>query len=102
MRLEEKEYTKSFDYSIWKRIFPFLKPYKKTVIMILVMNLFCSLVDIILPLFQRYAINHCIEGNTLTGIGFFTDTRLNIDFFALTVSVPLHKPYTASLNLTMI
>lgn len=40
--------------------------------MILVMNLFCSLVDIILPLFQRYAINHFIEGNTLTGIGFFT------------------------------
>lgn len=72
MRLEEKEYTKSFDYSIWKRIFPFLKPYKKTVIMILVMNLLCSLVDIILPLFQRYAINHFIEGNTLTGIGFFT------------------------------
>ena len=72
MRLEEKEYTNSFDYSIWKRIFPFLKPYKKTVIMILVMNLFCSLVDIILPLFQRYAINHFIEGNTLTGIGFFT------------------------------
>ena len=72
MRLEEKEYTKSFDYSIWKRIFPFLKPYKKTVIMILVMNLFCSLVDIILPLLQRYAINHFIEGNTLTGIGFFT------------------------------
>lgn len=72
MRLEEKEYTKSFDYSIWKRIFPFLKPYKKTVIMILVMNLFCSLVYIILPLFQRYAINHFIEGNTLTGIGFFT------------------------------
>lgn len=72
MRLEEKEYTKSFDYSIWKRIFPFLKPYKKTVIMILVMNLFCSLVDIILPLFQRYAINHFIEGNILTGIGFFT------------------------------
>lgn len=72
MRLEEKEYTKSFDYSIWKRIFPFLKPYQKTIIMILVMNLFCSLVDIILPLFQRYAINHFIEGNTLTGIGFFT------------------------------
>ena len=72
MRPEEKEYTKSFDYSIWKRIFPFLRPYKKTVIMILVMNLFCSLVDIVLPLFQRYAINHFIEGNTLTGIGFFT------------------------------
>ena len=71
MRLEEKEYTKSFDYAIWKRIFPFLKPYKKTVVMILVMNFFCSLIDIILPLFQRFAINHFIEGNTLSGIGIF-------------------------------
>ena len=71
MRLEEKEYTKSFDYAIWKRIFPFLKPYKKTVVMILVMNFFCSLIDIVLPLFQRFAINHFIEGNTLSGIGIF-------------------------------
>ena len=71
MRLEEKEYTKSFDYAIWKRIFPFLKPYKKTVVMILVMNFFCSLIDIVLPLFQRFAINHFIEGNTLSGIGVF-------------------------------
>ena len=71
MRLEEKEYTKSFDYAIWKRIFPFLKPYKKTVVMILIMNFFCSLIDIILPLFQRFAINHFIEGNTLSGIGIF-------------------------------
>ena len=71
MRLEEKEYTKSFDYAIWKRIFPFLKPYKKTVVMILVMNFFCSLIDIILPLFQRFAINHFIEENTLSGIGVF-------------------------------
>ena len=71
MSLEEKEYTKSFDYAIWKRIFPFLKPYKKTVVMILVMNFFCSLIDIILPLFQRFAINHFIEGNTLSGIGIF-------------------------------
>ena len=71
MRLEEKEYTKSFDYAIWKRIFPFLKPYKKTVVMILIMNFFCSLIDIILPLFQRFAINHFIEGITLSGIGIF-------------------------------
>ena len=71
MRLEEKEYTKSFEYAIWKRIFPFLKPYKKTVVMILIMNFFCSLIDIILPLFQRFAINHFIEGNTLSGIGIF-------------------------------
>ena len=71
MRLEEKEYTKSFDYAIWKRIFPFLKPYTKTVVMILVINFFCSLIDIILPLFQRFAINHFIEGNTLSGIGIF-------------------------------
>ena len=39
--------------------------------MILIMNFFCSLIDIILPLFQRFAINHFIEGNTLSGIGIF-------------------------------
>ena len=29
MRIEEKEYTKSIDLSIWKKIFPFLAPRKK-------------------------------------------------------------------------
>ena len=53
MRIEEKEYTKSIDISIWKKVFPFLAPRKNVLIMVIVMNILCSVVDIIMPLFQR-------------------------------------------------
>lgn len=68
MSYEEQEFTKSFDIKIWKKILPFLKPYKKIFIMIIALNVFCSLVDIALPLFQRYAIDHFIEEKTVDGI----------------------------------
>lgn len=68
MRIEEQEYTKNFDIRIWKRVLPFLKPFKKTVAVIVIFNLTCSLVDIAMPLFQRYAIDTFIEQKTLDGI----------------------------------
>lgn len=71
MSYEEQEFTKSFDIKIWKKILPFLKPYKKIFIVIIALNLFCSLVDIALPLFQRFAIDHFIEKNTIDGIAGF-------------------------------
>lgn len=74
MRIEEKEYTQSFDFSVWKRVIPFLKPYKKTIALILSGNLACSLVDIVLPLFQRYAIDHYITQGTTSGIILFALT----------------------------
>ena len=39
MRIEEKEYTKSIDISIWKKVFPFLAPRKNVLIMVIVMNI---------------------------------------------------------------
>ena len=66
MRIEEKEYTKSIDLSIWKKIFPFLAPRKNTLIMVVLMNLLCSVVDIIMPLFQRHAIDSFIEKNFIS------------------------------------
>ncbi len=71
MRIEEQEYTKSIELSIWKRIFPFLKPYKRILLVVLFANIFCSMIDIVLPLLQRYAIDHFIEKQTLSGIGSF-------------------------------
>ena len=54
MRIEEKEYTKSIDISIWKKVFPFLAPRKNVLIMVIVMNILCSVVDIIMPLFHPF------------------------------------------------
>ena len=76
MQIEEKEYDQSFDWRIWKNLFPFMKPFRKYMIIALVFNTLCALVDIALPLFQQYAINHFISGNTTEGIGSFAGTYL--------------------------
>lgn len=68
MTHEEQEFTKSFDIRIWKKVLPFVKPFRVMLIMVIVMNLFCALIDIALPLFQRYAIDHFIEAGTTAGI----------------------------------
>ena len=47
---------------------PFLRPYRKTLAMVLGLNLFCSVIDIALPLFQRYAIDQFISQKTIAGL----------------------------------
>lgn len=71
MGYEEQEFTKSFDIKIWKKVLPFLKPFKGILVMVIALNLFCALVDIALPLFQRYAIDNFIEEKTVKGLGIF-------------------------------
>ncbi len=100
MRIDEQEYTKNFDIRIWKRVLPFLKPFKKTVALILVFNLTCSLVDIVLPLFQRYAINHFINAGTLNGIWRFGLVYLAIVLFQF-ISVVIFTRGSASLEMLM-
>ena len=65
---DEREYTKSFDIKIWKRLFPILKGYRRAFAGMLLFNGVCALVDVILPLFQRYAIRNFIETDTLNGL----------------------------------
>ena len=65
---DEQEYTKSFDIQIWKRLLPLLSPYKKAFVGMFVFNGVCALVDVVLPLFQRYAIGNFIETGTLHGL----------------------------------
>lgn len=65
---DEQEYTKSFDLKIWKRLFPILRGYKRAFAGMLIFNGLTAIIDIILPLFQRYAIDHFIEAGTITGL----------------------------------
>lgn len=71
MGYDEQEYSKTFNLKMWKNIFPYLKPYRHILLKVCALNLFCALVDILLPLFQRYAINHYIEAHTTNGLVFF-------------------------------
>ena len=68
MGYDEQEYTKSFDIRSWKKLLPFLKPYRKLIVFVLSLNVLCAAVDIALPLFQRYAIDEFIETGDASGL----------------------------------
>ncbi len=68
--MEEKE-VQSFDLKIWKKLVPFFAPYKRFFITTFLLNIFLAAVDMVIPLFQSYAINHFIIPETLQGVGIF-------------------------------
>ena len=53
--------NKSFQLSTWKRLLPFLKPYRWLMLLLILTNIIISVVDVLLPLFQRYAVDHFLE-----------------------------------------
>ncbi len=71
MAFEEQEYTRSFDLKVWKGLLPYLRPYRRTLVFILVFNMLCAFVDIIFPLFQREAIDRFIKTGDASGLPWF-------------------------------
>lgn len=60
--------SKSFDLKIWKKMMPFFRPYYKYFFTTIGLNVLLVAVDVLVPLFQSYAIDHFIIPNTLQGI----------------------------------
>lgn len=71
---EEQEYNKPFSFQIWAKMLPFFKPYKKYFAITIGLNLLLAGIDVLVPLFQSYAIDHFIAPDTLDGIGSFAGT----------------------------
>lgn len=69
---ENDNYQKSFSVSVWKKMLPFLKPYKMQLILIIILMLLCASIDIIYPLFQEYAIDVFIGEGSLATLTPFT------------------------------
>ena len=53
------------------KLLPYLRPYRKTVIRMVLLALVCSVIDVCYPLFNRYALDHFVAGNTLEGLRAF-------------------------------
>ena len=53
---DEQDYHNSFDWKIWKGLRPFVRNYRRAFAGMLIFNGVCALIDVLLPLFQRYAI----------------------------------------------
>ncbi len=65
---DEQDYTKSLDLKIWLRLMPFVRTYRWDFMGMLLFNGITALVDVVLPLFQRYAIANFIGESTLAGL----------------------------------
>jgi len=68
---KEQEYTKRFDFSLWKKLSQFIKPYKKRLLILAFFMLSLAGVDVILPLMSKYAIDHFVVAQNTDGIVVF-------------------------------
>ena len=86
---KEKEYTKNFDVSLWKKLFQHVTPYRKKMITLSIFMLGLAGIDILFPLMSKYAIDHYIIPQQLAGLDWFSVVyvlliafqALNIYFF---------------------
>lgn len=83
---EEQEYNKPFQIKVWAKMSPFFRPYKKYFAITMGLNILLAGVDILVPLFQSYAIDHFIVPDTLEGIEVFAVVYAGM-IVAQTVSV---------------
>jgi ATP-binding cassette subfamily B protein len=68
---EKKDETVKLPYFGLNRLLPYLKPHRKLILSMIALIIVGGAVDIVLPLFQQYAINHFITGKTLDTLTFF-------------------------------
>lgn len=83
---EEQEYNKPFSFKIWAKMLPFFRPYKKYFFTTICLNLVLAGIDVLVPLFQSYAIDRFIIPGTLEGMPVFAGTYAAV-IVAQTVSV---------------
>lgn len=77
MNKQDKDYT-ALPYFGINKLLPYLKPYRAIIISMIVLGFAGGLVDIVLPLFQEYAINHFIAGQTIDTLGSFIAAYLAV------------------------
>ena len=80
-RNDKKEQYLHLPWFGLKQLFPFLKPYRNRLLLMIGLGVLSSVVDIIIPLFQQYAINHYIADGVLDTLPYF------IGLYALTLTI---------------
>ncbi|MDO4312324.1 MAG: ABC transporter ATP-binding protein [Eubacteriales bacterium] len=60
--------NRAFSFHTWKKMLPFFRPYYNYFFTTMSLNVLLVLVDVVIPLFQSYAIDHFIVPNTLNGL----------------------------------
>ena len=68
----DKKRSDNIDFSVWKKMGPFLSKFKGSFAVVFAMMLFMSLVDILIPIFLQQAVDRFAVPRTTDGIGGFT------------------------------
>lgn len=69
--MNQQEHKKGLPFFGIGKILPFLKKFRRNLILMVTCGLMGSLVDIILPLFRRYALDHYVGNQTMDTIFLF-------------------------------
>ena len=83
--IDEQEYNKPFSFSLWKKLFPFITPYKWRLLLVSTFMLISAIIDASIPLFQKYALDNFITTNSLSGLFLFTVIYLFVIIFQIFV-----------------
>lgn len=78
---EDDSAYKSFNVKPWRKLFRFFKPYGKQMAGIIIFMLITALMDLSIPLFQKYAVDNFIVPKTTEGL----EKYVVVYFFALIV-----------------
>lgn len=68
---EEQDYTKRFDFGIWKKLLLYAKPFYKHLTAIILIMILNGVLDVIFPLLNREAIDSFARNGRIEGIGWF-------------------------------
>ncbi len=91
---------RNIDFKVWKKILPFFDPHKNKFIFIAAMMLFSAVVDAVVPLFTRYAVNNFVVAKTTVGMANFVllylilvllQTATTVIYSRLSMEIEMHS-----------
>ena len=94
MKTQKEKKTRTF-FGV-EKIIPFLGKYRKTLCIMVTCGLLGGSIDILTPIYQRYALNHFVVGNTLDTLVPFVAVYLLSIVFAASVNYVACKLATAT------
>lgn len=71
MNENEQEQIKTLPWFGIPKLIPYVKPYRRKIILMVSLGILSSVADAVFPLFNRYALDHFVAEKTLQGLGFF-------------------------------
>lgn len=68
MQEDNTQSSKNFSPAVWKKMWPFIRPYRSRLVMIFSAMVFMALVDVAIPLFLSYSVDNFVVTGNLSGI----------------------------------